>query len=152
MFAHEGRFRILLVKLLAFSFIYGWLWINWIDLFGANIPAYHLWFVGMLFLPFVLIVVFDGLRLWELTVAFGFLTSLWNDLFYYVVGDLLFGFHVPLFGWYLQQLGFDGNKVLFVFQGGFFSFPVTSWMMGAAVYLRILVVALVLRHYWNRSR
>src|ERR1700730_1716453 len=92
----EDRFHFLLLKLLLFSFVYGFVFINWIDLYNVAIPAYHLWLIGMFFVPFYIIVIFEGLRYWELTLAFAIFASLTNDLFYYVVGDLFFGFHIAL--------------------------------------------------------
>ena len=65
-------------------------------------------------------------------------------------GDLLFGFHVQLLPWLAGQLGFDGDMVLFTFQGGLFTIPVTSYLMGLVVYLRIIFVVAILYQWWRR--
>ena len=75
--------------------------------------------------------------------------SLGNDLGYFVVGNAFFGFHVNLLDWYAHQFGFYGNTMLFVFNGGFFTFSVPSWLMGASIYARMAVVGLSLRHWWR---
>ncbi|MCL4540241.1 MAG: hypothetical protein M1378_11710 [Bacteroidetes bacterium] len=71
-----------------------------------------------------------------------------NDLDYYITGNLFFGFHVNLIAWLSSQLGFEGSKVLFNFEGGFFTIPVTSYLMGFTVYARFVVAALVL-YQWK---
>jgi hypothetical protein len=144
----DRRDRVL-IRLIAFSMFYGLVFINWVDLFNVAVPAYHLWVLMGYFIPFGVLLAVRGFEDWELALSLGLLASLGNDLGYFVVGDLFFGFHVPLFDWYLHQLGFYGWTVLFTFQGGFFSFPVYSWMMGLAVYARLVVVVLSLRRWWG---
>jgi len=56
---------------------------------------------------------------------------------------------VNLLDWCAHQFGFYGNTILFMFNGGFFSFGVPSWLTGATVYGRIAVVILSLRHWWR---
>ena len=132
-----------------FAIFYGFVNINWIDLFATSAPGYHIWLILTYMAPFGVLLVFQGLRDWQLALSLGLLVSLLNDVGYYFTGDLLFGFHVPLVPWLAGQLGFLGNTVLFVFQGGLFTFPVTSTLMGLSIYSRIAVVMAVLFHWWR---
>jgi uncharacterized membrane protein HdeD (DUF308 family) len=141
--------QITLLKLVLFSLLYGLVLINWIDLFAVGAPAYHIWLVLTYMAPFGVLIVFQGFKDWQLAVSLGLLVSLTNDLGYFFVGDLLFGKGVALVPWILGQLGFEGNQLLFYFQGGAFNIPVTSWLMGASIYARIVVVAAVLYHWWT---
>jgi hypothetical protein len=142
-----------LLKLVAFALFYGIVFVNWIDLFNGGkyidiVPGYHIWVIIAYLIPFGLLLVIQGWKDWELALALGLLASLGNDLGYFVVGDAYFGFKVNLLDWYAHQFGFYGNTTLFVFNGGFFSFAVPSWLMGAAIYGRITVVLVSLRHWW----
>jgi len=146
--------QITLLKLVVFAAFYGIVFVNWIDLFNGGafiyvVPGYHIWVLIAYLIPFGLLLVIQGRKDWELALSLGLLASLGNDLGYFVVGDAFFGFHVGLLDWYAHQFGFYGSTTLFVFNGGFFSFNVPSWLMGAAIYGRIAVVALSLRHWWN---
>ncbi|MGI0129795.1 MAG: hypothetical protein ACREDE_09135, partial [Thermoplasmata archaeon] len=138
-----------LLKLVLFSALYGLVLINWIDLFGKAVPAYGIWLILTYFAPFGVLVVFQGFEEWPLALCLGLLVSLMNDLGYYFVGNLLFGFHVALLPWIEGQLGFQGAAVVTYFQGGSFSITVYSWMMGASIYARAAVVGLVLYFWWN---
>src|ERR1700722_4902544 len=140
----------MLIKLILFSLVYGFLIVNWIDLFATNAPAYHIWLILTYMAPFGVLLVFQGFKDWQLALSLGLLVSLVNDLGYYFTGDLFFGFHVQLLPWLAGQLGFEGGNVLFTFQGGLFTIPVTSYLMGIVVYLRILVVAAVLYQWWRQ--
>ncbi len=144
-----NRRQLTLLKLILFSAFYGLVLVNWIDLYGSQAPGYHIWVILTMMAPFGVVLVFQGLKDWQLALSLGLLVSLMNDLGYYFVGDLLFNFHVSLVPWLGNQLGFRGDLVLFTFKGGFFSFPVTSIMMGASIYGRIAVVAAVLYHWWR---
>ncbi|MDA4113223.1 MAG: hypothetical protein OK474_04170 [Thaumarchaeota archaeon] len=139
-----------LIKLILFSLVYGFLNVNWIDLYATNAPAYHIWLILTYMAPFGVLLVFQGFKDWQLALSLGLLVSLVNDLGYYFAGDLFFGFHVQLLPWLAGQLGFDGGELLFNFQGGLFTIPVTSYLMGFVVYLRILVVAVILYQWWRR--
>ena len=141
--------QLTLLKLILFSAFYGLVLINWIDLYGSQAPGYHIWVLMIMMAPFGVVLVFQGFKDWQLALSLGLLVSLLNDLGYYFVGDLLFNFHVALVPWLGNQLGFRGDLVLFTFEGGFFSFPVTSILMGASIYGRIAVVATVLYHWWR---
>jgi hypothetical protein len=141
--------QLTLLKLILFSAFYGLVLINWIDLFAVTAPAYHIWLVMTYMAPFGVLIVFQGLGEWQLALSLGLLVSLMNDVGYYFVGDLLFGFSQPLVPWVEGQLGFQGTNLLFTFQGGFFTIPVTSVLMGATIYTRIAVVALILYHWWR---
>lgn len=142
--------QLTLLKLILFSAFYGLVLINWVDLYGTAAPAYHVWLVLTYMAPFGVLIVFQGFKDWQLALSLGLLVSLMNDVGYYFVGDLLFGFHQPLLPWVSGQLGFQGGTLLFNFQGGFFTIPVTSALMGLSIYARIVVVALVLHHWWRR--
>jgi len=142
--------QLTLVKLVVFALVYGFVNVNWIDLYYNKVPAYHIWLILTYMAPFGVLLVFQGLKDWQLAFSLGLLVSLVNDLGYYFSGDLFFGFHVQLLPWLAGQLGFEGWKLLFTFQGGLFMIPVSSYLMGASVYGRIAVVALVLYHWWRR--
>jgi uncharacterized membrane protein HdeD (DUF308 family) len=146
----KNKRQITILKLVLFSLFYGLILVNWLDLYGTSAPAYHIWLVMTYMAPFGVLIVFQGFKDWQLAVSLGLLVSLSNDLGYFFVGDLLFGFHVSLVPWILGQLGFDGNQLLFYFQGGAFNIPVTSWLMGASIYARIVVVVAVLYHWWTQ--
>jgi uncharacterized membrane protein HdeD (DUF308 family) len=141
--------QLTLLKLVLFSAFYGLVLVNWEDLYGTSAPAYHIWLILTYMAPFGVLIVFQGLKDWQLAVSLGLLVSLMNDVGYYFVGDLLFGFHKPLVPWIEGQLGFQGTEVLFYFQGGLFNIPVTSILMGLTIYGRIAVVSLVLAHWWR---
>ena len=148
--------QLTLLKLIVFALFYGIVFVNWIDLFNGGayiyvVPAYHIWVVIAYMIPFGLLLVIQGRKDWELALSLGLIASLGNDLGYFVVGNAFFGFHVDLLDWYAHQFGFYGNTTLFVFNGGIFSFNVPSWLMGAAIYGRIAVVLLSLRHWWRRE-
>ena len=142
--------QITLLKLILFSAFYGLIIINWIDLFATSAPAYHVWLVLTYMAPFGVLIVFQGRKDWQLALSLGLLVSLMNDVGYFFVGDLLFGFHRDLTTWIEGQLGFQGTQILFYFQGGAFNIPVTSLLMGATIYGRIAVVAAVLYHWWRQ--
>jgi hypothetical protein len=135
--------KILYLKLFIFSLFYGFVLINWIDLFGSSMPAYHIWLILMYFVPLSISIAIQGTEDFELALALGLFTSLMNDVFYFVAGDLLFGFHQNLIDWWLGQFGFKGYKVLFTFNGGIIHFPVYSWLMGLSIYSRIIAIVLL---------
>jgi hypothetical protein len=138
-----------LIKLMLFSVLYGFININWIYLFATSAPYYHIWLILAYFAPFGVLIVFQGFKDWQLALSLALLVSLINDLGYFFTGDLLFGFRVPLLQWLAGQLGFRGGDVLFTFQGGLITFPVSSALMGLSVYGRIAVVAIILIHWWR---
>jgi uncharacterized membrane protein HdeD (DUF308 family) len=142
--------QLTLLKLILFSAFYGLVLVNWIDLYGSSAPGYHVWVILIMMSPFGVVLVFQGLKDWQLAISLGLLVSLMNDLGYYFIGDLLFNFHVALVPWLGNQLGLRGTETLFTFQGGLFSFPVSSFLMGASIYGRLAVVSVVLYHWWTR--
>jgi len=151
-----NRRQLTLLELIVFAAVYGIAFVNWIDLFNGGayinvVPAYHIWVILAYFFPFGVLLVVRGWKDWELALALGLIASLGNDLGYFVVGDAFLGFQVNLVDWYAHQLGLYGNTILFTFNGGAFSFGVPSWLMGAAIYGRIAVVLLSLRHWWRRE-
>jgi uncharacterized membrane protein HdeD (DUF308 family) len=141
--------QLTLLKLILFSAFYGLVLINWIDLYGSQAPGYHVWVIMIMMAPFGVVLVFQGFKDWQLALSLGLLVSLMNDLGYYFIGDLIFNFHVSLVPWLGNQLGFRGTQTLFTFEGGFFSFPVSSALMGASIYGRVAVVAAVLYSWWK---
>ena len=142
--------QILLLKLILFSAFYGLILVNWIDLFATSAPAYHIWLILTYMAPFGVLIVFQGFKDWQLALSLGLLVSLMNDVGYFFVGDLMFGFHQALLPWIEGQLGFHGYQVLFTFEGGAFSLPITSVLMGISIYARIVVVSLILYDWWRR--
>ena len=146
--------QLTLLKLVVFALFYGIVFVNWIDLFNGGayiyvVPGYHIWVLIAYMIPFGLLLVIRGRKDWELALSLGLLASLGNDLGYFVIGNAYFGFNVNLLDWYAHQFGLYGSTTLFVFNGGFFSFNVPSWLMGATIYGRIAVVVLSLRHWWR---
>ncbi len=141
--------QFVLLKLILFSAFYGLILINWIDLFGKEAPAYGIWLILTYMSPFMVVIVFEGWRSWPLAVSLGLLVSLFNDLGYYFVGNLLFGFHVNLGPWILGQLGFRGNQFVTYFNAGSWGLSVSSWMMGLSIYLRAAVVGVILYYWWQ---
>lgn len=141
--------QFVLLKLILFSSFYGLILINWIDLFGKTVPSYGIWLILTYMAPFGVLIVFEGLESWPLAVSLGLLVSLNNDLGYFFVGNLIFGFHVALGPWIAGQLGFQGSQVVTVFYAGRFALDVTSWMMGLSIYLRTAVVGAILYYWWE---
>ncbi|MGP8158404.1 MAG: hypothetical protein ACLPWO_02165 [Thermoplasmata archaeon] len=141
--------QFVLLKLILFSAFYGLILINWIDLFAKQAPAYGIWLILTYMSPFLVVIVFEGWRSWPLATSLGLLVSLMNDLGYYFVGNLLFGFHVNLGPWILGQLGFRGNQFVTYFNAGNWGLSVSSWMMGLSIYLRAAVVGVILYYWWQ---
>ncbi|MEM4430668.1 MAG: hypothetical protein QXM08_05855 [Thermofilaceae archaeon] len=148
----ESR-RELLVKLLVYSMIYGLIHVNYIDLFtpGTNIPGYHLWLICLYFAPFVPILFVLGFKNWELLVSMGLVASLMNDLFYYPVGNLLLGRSYDLVECYLFQFGFKGFYVKWTANFGFALVPVSSLLMAATIYMRVIATVLLLWKWWRET-
>jgi len=141
--------QFVLLKLVLFSAFYGLILINWIDLFGKTVPAYGIWLVLTYMAPFGVLIVFEGWSSWPLATSLGLLVSLFNDVGYYFIGNLIFGFHQPLGPWIAGQLGFRGSAIVTYFEGGNFSIAVPSWMMGLSIYLRAAVVGAILVYWWR---
>lgn len=141
--------QFVLLKLILFSAFYGLILINWIDLYGKQVPAYGIWLILTYMAPFGVLIVFEGWRAWPLAASLGLLVSLFNDLGYYFIGNLIFGFHQPLGPWIAGQLGFSGSELVTIFQAGNFTFNVASWMMGLSIYARGVVVGLILYYWWQ---
>lgn len=141
--------QIVLLKLVLFSLFYGLVLINWIDLFGKSVPAYGVWLVLTYFAPFWVILIYEGYSEWPLAISLGLLVSLANDVGYYFVGNLLFGFHQNLETWIAGQLGLYGDQLVTIFQAGAVSIPVDSWLMGLSIYARGVIVTLGLYYWWR---
>jgi uncharacterized membrane protein HdeD (DUF308 family) len=141
--------QFILLKLIFFAAFYGLILINWIDLFGKSVPGYGVWLILTYMAPFGVLIVFEGIESWPLAASLGLLVSLFNDVGYFFVGNLLFGFHVDLGPWIAGQLGLRGSYIVTTFQGGTFSLNVPSWLMGLSIYLRALVVSAILYYWWR---
>jgi uncharacterized membrane protein HdeD (DUF308 family) len=141
--------QITLLKLVLFALFYGLVLINWIDLYRKHVPAYGVWLILTYFAPFFVILIYEGFRHWSLVLSLGLLVSLANDVGYYFVGNLLFGFHKDLPKWISGQIGLDGTTTVTYFQAGVFSIPVESWMMGLSIFLRAVVVTAGLYYWWR---
>jgi hypothetical protein len=137
--------------LLLYSFIYGTVFVNWIDLFvGPNrVPGYHLWLTFIYFAPFITVLLLYGAEDWELTLGFGLFTSLMNDLLYYVVGRYLFGIPVNLVEWYRCQLLPVCDKPIY-FDFLFIRLKPYPYLMPLSIYSRIAAVYLLLSKWWRR--
>ena len=151
-----NRRQMVLLELIVFAAVYGIVFVNWVDLFNGGayidiVPAYHIWVIIAYMIPFGVLLVIQGRKDWELALSLGLIASLGNDLGYFVIGDAFFGFRVNLLDWYAHQLGLYGNTILFIFNGGAFSFGVPSWLMGAAIYGRLAAVLLSLRRWWRKA-
>jgi len=146
---HDSKLA-LLYKLLAYSSLYGFFSINFIDLVvnGSSIGGYHLWLVCQYFMPFLPLFFLLGFDDWELVTSLGLLGSLWNDLGYYPAARIMFGTRIDLLEWYRFQLGFMGSEVWWYFNGGFFKVPVSSMLMGVSIYLRIIAVVALCYKWW----
>ncbi len=141
--------QFVLLKLILFSAFYGLILINWIDLFGKTVPAYGIWLILTYMAPFGVLLVFEGWDSWPLATSLGLLVSLFNDVGYFFIGNLIFGFHEDLGPWIAGQLGFHGSQTVTYFEGGNFVITVASWMMGLSIYLRALVVGVILFYWWR---
>ena len=150
--AESGTKLGFLLKLLLYSFIYGAIFINWIDLFAspAHVPGYHLWLTAMYFLPFFIVLVFRGLEDWELALGFGLFTSLLNDTLYYVVGKWLFGFKIDLLDWYTCQLLPVCDKQVY-FDFLLFKLKPYPWLMPISIYVRAIIAYLLLYKWWREG-
>jgi hypothetical protein len=141
--------QFVLLKLVLFAAFYGLILINWIDLFGKEVPAYGLWLLLTYMAPFGVLIVFEGWTAWPLATSLGLLVSLFNDVGYFFIGNLIFGFHENLGPWISGQLGFEGSNIVTYFEGGRFVLPVPSWLMGLSIYCRAIVVGLILYYWWQ---
>jgi CheY-like chemotaxis protein len=130
---------------LVFAVVYGFVFINYIDVLSGGYEGYHLWLVIMYFFPFATLSMFFPRNL-QLTIGLGLLVSLMNDVFYGVVRNLM-GFPLDL-TWYYHNWLIPGGTALFNLNLGFTVIPVFSWMMALSIYIRIIVV-LILLIIWN---
>jgi uncharacterized membrane protein HdeD (DUF308 family) len=141
--------QVVLLQVVLFSLLYGLVLINWIDLFGKSVPGYGIWLVLTYFAPFWMMLIYEGYSEWPLALSLGLLVSLANDMGYYFVGNLLFGFHQDLLPWVAGQLGLHGNQLVTTFDAGFVEIPVASWLMGLSIYVRIVLVTVGLHYWWK---
>ena len=126
---------------LVFAVVYGFVFINYIDVLSGGYGGYHLWLVIMYFFPFATLSMFFPRNL-QLTVGLGLLVSLMNDLFYGVVRNLM-GFPYDLTRYYHNWL-IPSNATLFQLNLGFAVMTVFSWMMALSIYIRIIAVFILL--------
>ncbi len=125
-----------------FAVVYGFVFINYIDVLSGGYQGYHLWLVIMYFFPFATLSMLFPRNL-QLTVGLGLLVSLMNDVFYGVMRNLM-GFPLNL-TWYYHNWLIPGNATLFQLNLGFTTIPVLSWMMALSIYLRIAAVVILLK-------
>jgi CheY-like chemotaxis protein len=130
------------VLYLVFAVVYGFVFINYIDVLSGGYEGYHLWLVIMYFFPFATLSMLFPRNL-QLTVGLGLLVSLMNDVFYGVMRNLM-GFPLNL-TWYYHNWLIPGNATLFQLNLGFTTIPVLSWMMALSIYLRIAAVVILLK-------
>jgi uncharacterized membrane protein HdeD (DUF308 family) len=95
----QDKRQLTLLKLVLFAALYGFVEINWIDLYGNSVPGYHVWLILEYMAPFGVLIVFQGLKNWQLASSLGLLVSLMNDLGYFIAGDLFFGKQVAILPW-----------------------------------------------------
>jgi hypothetical protein len=145
----ESKFSFL-TKLFSYSFIYGTIFVNWIDLFvGSNrVPGYHLWLTFIYFAPFIIVLLLYGWRDWELTLGFGLFTSLMNDLLYYIIGRYVFYIPIDIYEWYRCQLLPVCDKPIY-FDFLFFKVKPYPYLMPLSIYARIVIVYLLLLKWWR---
>ncbi len=154
----QEQLRYVILVLVAYSAGYGLVLINWIDLYaGESIPYYHVWLIFMYFAPFLTVLVFEGRKDWDYVLALGLFTSLMNDLFYGWIGAYFTGKQLEINGqpvdlltYYVGQLGLQGWTPLFTFHAGGASFGVYSWLMGLAIFGRIVLVYYLVHRWWER--
>jgi len=134
------------VKVLA-VILYSFFIVNFLDnvLDPRNCPGWHLILVGI----YAVLPLFLAKNMRECICMF-VVVSLVNDLSYAVFRNLFLNGSYDLLRWYMWQLGFKG------FCGGwtadfmFFKVKVSSVMMGAWVWLRILSLLTILIFYRKR--
>ena len=137
------------VLYLVFAVVYGFVFINYIDVLSGGYQGYHLWLVIMYFFPFATLSMLFPRNL-QLTVGLGLLVSLMNDVFYGVVRNLM-GFPLDL-TWYYNRWLIPSNALLFQLNLGFIVIPVFSWMMALSIYLRIIAVVVLLRIWQTKAK
>jgi hypothetical protein len=143
----EKRFNLYL----ALSVVYGFFFINYIDLSisGSGHEGYHLWLVFMYFFPFLVLTVLFP-RNWQLTIGLGLLASLMNDVFYGLVANFM-GIDINL-GWYYSLWLIPSGTTLFDLNLGITVIPVYSWMMALSIYGRIAIVILLLWSWKSQAK
>jgi hypothetical protein len=82
-------------------------------------------------------------------MSLGILSSLMNDLFYAPIGNIIGWTNYNLIEWYKWQLGLYGLNVKWYFDGGIFTIPVSSILMGLSIYTRIVIAYLILLKWWK---
>ena len=142
------------ILLLLFSILYGLLVINYVDLLVSPriMRAYHIWLQSMYVVPYIPLVIAEGVKLIPLCVTLAIITSLMNDLLYAPVGILLLNRKYDLVDWYLYQLGFRGFEVRWFMDYGVAEVPVSSLGLGISIYLRILIAVLLISKYVRNLR
>ena len=139
--AFDKKFKIYIV----FAVVYGFVFINYIDVLSGGYEGYHLWLVIMYFFPFATLSMFFPRNL-QLTIGLGLVVSLMNDVFYGLVKYLV-GMPYDLTRYYSLWL-IPQNTFLFNLNLGFTVIPIASWMMALSIYIRIIAVFILLR-IWN---
>jgi CheY-like chemotaxis protein len=101
---------------IVFAVVYGFIFINYIDVISGGYEGYHLWLVIMYFFPFATLSMLFPRNL-QLTIGLGLLVSLMNDVFYGVVRNMM-GFPFDL-TWYYHNWLIPGSTTLFQLNLGF---------------------------------
>ena len=142
----------LLLMLMLYSFFYGFIIINWIDLFVSprHVPGYHLWLAIVYFTPFITVLFLRGSEDWELTISLGLFTSLMNDLLYYIAGRILFGIHVDLTSFYKCQLLPLCEKP-WEYDFLFIKIKPYPYLMPLSIYTRIILIYMLLYKWWREE-
>ena len=128
--------------LFLFGVLYGFFFVNYADLRVTS--SFHLWLILCYFAPFIPLLLLSRLKYWKEVLTLGLLSSLMNDLFYAEAAILFLGHEINLIEWYKWQFGFYWTDAKWNFSGGFFTFPVTSILMGASIYARIATILILL--------
>lgn len=134
---------------LIFAVVYGFVFVNYIDVMSYSYMGYHLWLIIMYFFPFIVLTIFSS-KNWQLTIGLGLIVSLMNDLFYGVVRNVL-GSPLNL-NWYYNAWLIPGNTTLFSLNLGFTVITVISWMMAISIYARIGAVFFLLRSWRAQAK
>jgi len=135
--------------LIAFSFLYGFFFVNVIDLdiHPVGFMGYHLWLTSLYFIPFIPLLLTLGLDSLKLIFAMGLLVSLINDLLYYPAAIIIYGRKVDLWSFYMGQLGFKVWKAPpWNFDFLLFKIKPYSWLMGLTIYIRIAITTICFKH------
>jgi len=134
------------VKVLAVV-LYSFFVVNFLDnvLNPVNCPGWHLILIGI----YAVLPLFLSRNLREFIMLF-IVASLVNDLTYALFRNIFLNGNYDLYEWYMWQFGMCGFKPRWTADFMFFKVRVSSVMMGAWVWLRILSLLTILIFYRKR--